>query len=53
MLAFDAPNLLTTAYPLAMIPVYVVPVSIILHALRLWKIRRSRAGVEFASTAQA
>ncbi|MHA1525072.1 MAG: hypothetical protein ACTSY1_11845 [Alphaproteobacteria bacterium] len=53
LLAFDAPNLQTTAYPLVMIPVYVVPVSNIFHALCLWKIRRSRAGVEFARTAQA
>jgi len=38
--ALDAPNLLISAYPLVMIPTFAVPVSIILHGLCLWKMRR-------------
>jgi hypothetical protein len=33
LLAFDAPNRLITAYPLALVPLYAVPVSLILHGL--------------------
>ncbi len=38
--ALEAPNMLITAYPLVMIPTFAVPVSIILHGLCLWKLRR-------------
>jgi hypothetical protein len=36
MLALDAPNRLITAYPLALVPLYAVPVSLILHGL-VWQ----------------
>ncbi len=37
----EAPNMLVTAYPLVMIPTFAVPLSIILHGLCLWKLRRA------------
>jgi hypothetical protein len=37
MFAFDRPNLLITQYPLVMVPAFLVPTSIILHGLSLWK----------------
>ncbi len=40
LLALDHPNLIASAYPLVMIPVFLVPLSCILHGLCLWKIRR-------------
>lgn len=40
MLAVDQPNLLITAYPWVMVPAFLVPMSIILHGLSLWKLRR-------------
>jgi hypothetical protein len=40
MLAIDRPNELITAYPLVMIPAFLVPLSIILHVLSLWKLSR-------------
>jgi hypothetical protein len=40
--ALDAPNELVSAYPLVMIPTFAVPVSIMLHTLCLWKLRRLR-----------
>lgn len=39
LLAFDAPNLLITSYPLVMVPTFAVPLALILHGLvlsRLW-----------------
>ena len=39
LLAFDRPNLLITTYPIVMVPAFLVPLSIILHGLSLWKIR--------------
>lgn len=39
-LAFDRPNELITAYPLAMVPAFLVPLSITLHVLCLWKLGR-------------
>lgn len=41
-LSLDAPNMLVTAFPLVMIPTFGVPLSIILHGLCLWKLRRMR-----------
>lgn len=43
LLAFDRPNLLITTYPIVMVPIFLVPLSIILHGLSLWKIRRAAA----------
>jgi len=40
MLAFDAPNELISAYPLVMVPVFLVPLSILLHLASLKKLRR-------------
>lgn len=43
-LAFDHPNLLTGAYPTAIIPVFTVPTSLVLHALSVRQLlRRSRS----------
>lgn len=35
MLAYDAPNTLISAYPLVMIPLFLVPLSIVLHVVSL------------------
>ncbi|MBV9246148.1 MAG: hypothetical protein JO366_15185 [Methylobacteriaceae bacterium] len=40
LMAFDRPNLLTTTYPSVMTPAFAVPLSLILHALSLWQLRR-------------
>jgi len=40
LLAFDAPNLLMTAYPLVMVPTFAVPLALMLHGLVLWRLRR-------------
>ena len=39
MVAFDAPNNLISAFPLALIPVYLVPLSILLHLASLKKLQ--------------
>lgn len=41
MLAFDNPNQLVGTYPLVMIPAFAVPLSLILHGLSLWQLRRA------------
>jgi hypothetical protein len=43
VLAFDAPNLLMTAYPLVMVPTFAVPLALMLHGLVLWRLRRDTA----------
>jgi hypothetical protein len=43
LLAFDAPNLLVTAYPLVMIPTFAVPLALMLHGLVLLRLRRGAA----------
>jgi hypothetical protein len=43
LLAFDAPNLLMTAYPLIMIPTFAVPLALMLHGLVLLRLRRGAA----------
>jgi hypothetical protein len=40
LLALDHPNLLISAFPLVMIPNFAVPLSLILHGLSLWQLRR-------------
>src|SRR5260221_10586913 len=40
ILAFDRPNLLTSSYPSVMTPAFAVPLSLILHGLSLWQLRR-------------
>jgi hypothetical protein len=46
-LALDHPNVLTTSYPTVMTPAFAVPLSLTLHGLSLWQLRRrarSRSG---------
>jgi hypothetical protein len=43
LLAFEAPNLLITSYPLVMIPTFAVPLALMLHGLVLWRLRREPA----------
>jgi hypothetical protein len=43
LLAFEAPNLLITSYPLVMIPTFAVPLALILHGVVLWRLRRETA----------
>lgn len=40
LLAHDHPNLLVGVYPTAMIPAFAVPLSLILHGVSLWQLRR-------------
>jgi hypothetical protein len=40
MLAFDRPNVLILQDPFVLVPTFFVPLSIILHGLSLWKLRR-------------
>lgn len=40
LMAFDHPNLLTSTYPTVMTPAFAVPLSLILHGLSLWQLRR-------------
>lgn len=40
LLAHDHPNLLVGVYPTAMIPAFAVPMSLILHGVSLWQLRR-------------
>jgi hypothetical protein len=50
-LALDHPNLLVGAYPTAMTPTFVVPLSLILHGLSLRQLRRqpARDGLRLAA----
>lgn len=43
LLAFDAPNLLITSYPLVMVPTFTVPLALMLHGLVLRRLRRGAA----------
>jgi hypothetical protein len=43
MLSLDKPNELVTAFPLVMIPVYLVPLAILLHLASLKKLRQATA----------
>jgi hypothetical protein len=40
LFAYDAPNELISAFPLVLVPVYLVPVSVLLHIASLTKLRR-------------
>jgi hypothetical protein len=42
MFTFDTPNVLVSAFPLAMIPVFLVPLSILLHLASLKKLRSAK-----------
>jgi hypothetical protein len=43
LLAFDAPNLLISSYPLIMVPTFGVPLALMLHGLVLLRLRRGAA----------
>lgn len=43
-LALDQPNVLISRYPFVLIPTFAVPVSILLHLLSLWRLRREARG---------
>ena len=43
LLAFDAPNLLISSYPLVMVPTFAVPLALMLHGLVLLRLRRKTA----------
>jgi hypothetical protein len=40
VLALDHPNLVATTYPTVLTPFFVVPLSIVLHGLSLWQLRK-------------
>lgn len=44
--AFDAPNVLIDRFPLVLVPVFLVPLSIVLHMASLAKLRRTAAQAE-------
>jgi hypothetical protein len=48
LMAFDQPNLLTS-YPSVMTPAFAVPLSLILHGLSLWQLRRRERSRALAS----
>ncbi len=52
-LSMDAPNLFASAYPLAMIPAFGVPLFILLHAVTLRKLARMSAGAVGSAPRQA
>jgi len=41
LLAMDHPNEMITAYPLVLVPLFGVPLSLILHSAVAWKLRRA------------
>ena len=43
MFSFDAPNELITAYPLVLVPVFGVPLAVLLHVASLVKLGRETA----------
>src|SRR5262249_35630705 len=46
LLAFEAPTLLLTSYPLVMVPTFAVPLALMLHGLVIWRLRRGAASAE-------
>jgi hypothetical protein len=40
LMALDHPNLLTSSYPSVLTPAFAVPLSLILHSVSLWQLRR-------------
>ena len=51
LLAFDAPNLLISSYPLVMVPTFAVPLALMLHGLVLWRLRRGATATGRLATA--
>lgn len=52
LLSLSKPNELISAFPLVMIPVFLVPLSLLLHFASLWKMRRANVA-QAAGTAAA
>lgn len=50
ILALDRPNRLIVAFPLVMIPVFLVPLSVLLHLASLQKLRRTAPRPAFSNT---
>jgi hypothetical protein len=50
---YEPPNELISAFPLVLIPVYLVPLSILLHLASLKKLRRETAHTSIVATASA
>jgi len=50
LFAFDAPNELIALYPLVLIPVFLVPVSILIHISSLTKLARTAKAVPHSGT---
>ena len=48
-LALDHPNVLAATYPTVMTPGFAVPLSLILHGLSLWKLRRRQTCGRYGS----
>jgi len=44
LLSLDAPNELISAFPLVMVPVFAVPLSVLLHLASLAKLRAAASG---------
>ncbi len=53
LFAMDAPNVAISAYPLVMVPIFAVPVSILLHAAVILKLRAARRGTGDVAPAAA
>jgi len=53
MLAFDHPNRLVALFPLSLIPVFAVPLSILLHFASLQKLRQEQSAGSRALTTEA
>jgi hypothetical protein len=49
MLALNQPNVLVGTYPTVMVPAYGVPLSLILHGLSIWQLRRGRRAMAAAT----
>lgn len=53
VIAFGEPNATMSAYPLVMVPIFAVPVSILLHVAVISKLRAARRGAGVAALAAA
>ena len=51
LLAFEAPNLLMSSYPLVMVPTFAVPLALMLHGLVLLRLRRAAPATGRLATA--
>jgi hypothetical protein len=43
LLALDAPNWAVSRYPFALVPAFAVPVSVLLHAFSLWRLKNQNS----------